>query len=384
MSETILIVDDDPAVLKFYERLLGAAGFSTVAAGNGRAAVERIRSERPALVLMDNEMPVMSGPDALAVIRGRPESRTLPVIMVTGLAEPSQRVLGLEAGANDYLIKPVPGEELLARIRAQLKIQREWRSETEGRRRASAATAHTAECTVLFFDLRGWSRRSEQNAGALLGLHGQVRSVMETIAGCVAAEDGTVLQYLGDGILATWNEPRPHPAHVEAACRAARRMAEAVRASPQGWNCGVGIDTGELVAGPMGAGAASDVTVLGPVVNRASRVQQITKIVEAPVLVTGAVAGRLADPPARVGRFRPPGMSVELDLYVPGRPDTLGPALTAFEAGRWEEAYEHLAAFPPDDRPARFLRWLCETHRRRPPPSWDGVIDVAALADRTG
>src|ERR1700733_3418255 len=131
-------------------------------------------------------------------------------------------------------------------------------------------------------------------------------------------ESGVVLQFMGDGILACWNLPFPDQDHINRACKAALAMVAALERIGPAWRCGIGIHTGEVVAGSMGAKQLFSYTVMGPVVNQASRVEGITKTVEVPILVTKEVAEKISDQTAvvrRIGCFRPAGMDVELDLF---------------------------------------------------------------------
>ncbi len=125
-AETVLVVDDDAVVRSMHEDVLRRAGFACIPAGDGREALEVLRRHRVAAVLLDDTMPVMSGIDVLRRVRADPRTQTLPVILVTGHAEMVNRVAGLDAGASDYLVKPVDPGELIARVRAQLRGQAAW------------------------------------------------------------------------------------------------------------------------------------------------------------------------------------------------------------------------------------------------------------------
>jgi len=115
---TVLVVDDEPIVRDVVVRYLEQEGFRTLQAGDGDTARELLERETPSLVVLDLMLP---GTDGLALcrwIRGRSQ---LPVIMVTALGEESDRLLGLELGADDYLTKPFSPRELVARVRAVLR-----------------------------------------------------------------------------------------------------------------------------------------------------------------------------------------------------------------------------------------------------------------------
>jgi EAL domain-containing protein (putative c-di-GMP-specific phosphodiesterase class I)/CheY-like chemotaxis protein len=122
----VLIVDDDDDVRAYFARVLARAGFDVVEATNGRDALAAIHAAPPAVVLLDNRMPGIGGLHVLARLRADPSTTTLPVILVTGQGELDQRVGGLQAGANDYVTKPVHPDELVARVQAQLRGRDAW------------------------------------------------------------------------------------------------------------------------------------------------------------------------------------------------------------------------------------------------------------------
>lgn len=134
----VLVVDDDVATCMLYERTLKRAGIEAVTAYDGPSALLMIEERPFAAVLLDNAMPGMSGVEVVERLRARPETRTLPVVLVTGLTEIEQRVRGLEAGADDYLAKPVDLDELVARVRSQLRGQAAWGDLVRALRQRSA------------------------------------------------------------------------------------------------------------------------------------------------------------------------------------------------------------------------------------------------------
>ena len=122
----ILVVDDDAVTRAVFVRYLTAAGLQSVEAADGREALDRIADTAIDAVLLDSVMPGISGLGVLAMLRAQPQTRTLPVILVTVRAAVEDRVRGLEAGATDYLVKPVDPDELVARVRAHLRSQDVW------------------------------------------------------------------------------------------------------------------------------------------------------------------------------------------------------------------------------------------------------------------
>lgn len=119
----ILCVDDEPILLKMYEIYLAKKDYEVVLAKNGTEALEAIGERRVDLVLSDVSMPGMDGFEVCARIKGNPKTRHIPVVMVSALADKGARVKGLEAGANDFLTKPVDYSEMLVRIDNLLKVK---------------------------------------------------------------------------------------------------------------------------------------------------------------------------------------------------------------------------------------------------------------------
>jgi DNA-binding response OmpR family regulator len=117
-KKTILIVDDEPRYVRLVEINLQTAGYAVQTAANGQEAVEGVASGQPDLILLDVMMPIMDGFTACARIR---EFSNIPVILVTAKGEERDRVRGLDAGADDYIVKPFSAQELLARVRAVLR-----------------------------------------------------------------------------------------------------------------------------------------------------------------------------------------------------------------------------------------------------------------------
>ena len=115
---TILICDDEKDIVSALEIYLRAEGYDTLAAYNGREALDILRNREVQLVLLDIMMPEMDGISVLACIR---QESNIPVILLTAKSEDTDKVLGLNVGADDYITKPFNPVELLARVRSQLR-----------------------------------------------------------------------------------------------------------------------------------------------------------------------------------------------------------------------------------------------------------------------
>jgi len=120
----ILIVDDEPLNVDYLEQELEAHGFQTESAGNGLEALEQIAVDPPDLVLMDVMMPELDGISALRILKQDPDTKLIPIVVMTALNAVEDRVRGIEAGADDFLSKPVDERELLARIKTALTVKR--------------------------------------------------------------------------------------------------------------------------------------------------------------------------------------------------------------------------------------------------------------------
>lgn len=127
----VLVADDDPAIRSLFARVLAREGFEVVEAANGMEALARAQERPVDVVLLDSLMPVLDGQAALARLRSDEATRMLPVILVTALGDETNRIHGLELGADDYLAKPVSLEELVARVRAQQRRHAAWRERIE-------------------------------------------------------------------------------------------------------------------------------------------------------------------------------------------------------------------------------------------------------------
>jgi putative two-component system response regulator len=123
MSAKVLVVDDVAMNVKMLADILTFKGYQVVTAGGGNEGLAKVESEQPDLVLLDVMMPDLDGYSVCRAIRAKPETAILPVVMVTALDPAQERVKGLEAGADDFLSKPINQSELLARVRSLLRIK---------------------------------------------------------------------------------------------------------------------------------------------------------------------------------------------------------------------------------------------------------------------
>ena len=260
------------------------------------------------------------------------------------------------------------------------------------------------EVSVLFCDLRGFSLETERHADDLLELLTRVSKALGVMTRWILDQGGVVGDFQGDAAMGFWGWPLAQQDAILRACRAAlgiRQEFEAASRDPHshlaGFHVGIGIATGRAVAGKIGTVDQVKVTVFGPVVNLASRLEGMTKVLRAPILVDQATARAIREQvprdTARVRRLavlRPYGMDMPLEVSELLPPVSDYPlladehleycerALDAFLAGRWSEAYELLHRTPTEDQVTDFLTVYIAQHNRIPPANWDGVISLSS------
>ena len=121
MPTRILVVEDDPDIAELVARYLDKAGFTTERAASGREALQTIAARPPELLVLDLMLPHVDGLEVCRLVRANEATATMPIIMLTARADESERIVGLELGADDYLAKPFSPNELVARVRALLR-----------------------------------------------------------------------------------------------------------------------------------------------------------------------------------------------------------------------------------------------------------------------
>jgi adenylate cyclase len=265
---------------------------------------------------------------------------------------------------------------------------------------ASLLAPRETQVSVLFCDLRGFSRESERSETNLLGLLERVSKALGVMTRHILDQGGVIADFQGDAALGFWGWPIQQSDTISRVCQAAlaiRTQFDAAgnqaRVPLAGFRAGIGIATGTAVAGKIGTRDQAKVGAFGPVVNLGSRLEGMTKLLDAAVLIDEATA-RLARellPPGvarlrRVARVKPCGLDRPLtvtellppaDDYPELRDEHIAAyeeALGAFQAGRWSEAYELLDKVPADDRVKDFLTIYIAQRERVAPPDWNGVI----------
>jgi adenylate cyclase len=256
------------------------------------------------------------------------------------------------------------------------------------------------EVAVLFCDLRGFSRTSERSGSDLLGLLERVSKALGVMTHQILDHGGVVGDFQGDAAMGFWGWPLPQSDATSRAALAAlgiRAQFEAAAKQPghplADFRAGIGIATGRAVAGKIGTADHVKVTVFGPVVNLAARLESMTKFLNTSILVDPKAAailrGQLRPELGRVRRVavvRPYGLdsSVEVSELLPPEqefPELTGQnlrdyesALDEFLTGRWQETLDLLHHLPAEDLVKDFLTIYIAQNHRHPPPNWDGVV----------
>jgi class 3 adenylate cyclase len=310
----VLVVDDDQDMAAFLARMLAQQGLKAEIVLDGYAALAAVAADPPDLVLLDVQMP---GPDGFEICRRLKASEStalLPVVLVTALEDHQSRVRGIEAGADDFLSKPVRREELVARVNTLRRLH-ETRKELEGRRLAAEVQekeairkafsrylsprladrvlrdspqggdvfrdlSQRALVVALFADLRGFTRLSE--TVPVSSIVPMLNEYFTVITAAVHENEGTVFSMAGDSMLVGFNVPVPQPDAAERALNTARTVIRSFAPVAARWKkehglstgVGVGIESGEVVVGNVGTPSFTSYTIIGDPVNVAARLMQ--------------------------------------------------------------------------------------------------------------
>ena len=313
----LLVADDNKVNRLLLARNLELLGHRVALAENGRVALSKLQQEPFDLVLLDMEMPEMTGFEVLEHLQADPALRDLPVVVTSSLDGEAHVVRCLQLGAEDVLRKPVNPVILRARIDSSLekKRLRDQQKALISRFTASEVAqdlqtggfsirGQRLEVTVLFVDIRGFTTLVEQQApeDTIELLNTYYTLMFEAIT----AQGGLVNQIIGDGLMALFGAPRPLPDAAQCAARCALDMldmiellnAERAAAGQAPLRIGVGIATGEAIAGYTGTQQRAVYTCIGDTVNVAARLEAHTKTARRPVLIDRsthvALAGALA------------------------------------------------------------------------------------------
>jgi adenylate cyclase len=314
----ILVVDDTPNNVKLLADVLTAKGFTVATAASGEEALAKIAADQPDLVLLDVMMPGLSGYDVCRRIRADAHTALMPVVLVTALDPALERVKGIEAGADDFVSKPINQPELFARVRSLLRVkalQDEVRQQAEALQAwnvkleervgeqvaeldrlgqlkhffspnvAEAITSaseksilapHRREIAYVFVDLRGFTAFTD--GAEPEEVEGVLRKFHNAMGALVTHYEGTIDRFAGDGILIFFNDPLPMADPGLRAARMALEMQACFVPLRAEWlkrgfdlDLGIGIAQGFATLGAFGFEGRWDYSAIGSVVNLAAR-----------------------------------------------------------------------------------------------------------------
>jgi len=329
----VLVVDDDPDMAAFLAHLLRKEGMDVDTAGDGEAALARVAEVAPDLMLLDVMMPGPSGFDVCRKLKSDHETALMPIVLVTALEDKESRVKGIEAGADDFLSKPVNPPELLARVNTLRRLH-DTRRELESRRLAAEiqrkeairkafsryisprladriiqdigfeggpfkGNAQRINVVAVFADLRGFSGLAEGNeAGDVVEM---LNAYFAILTDAAYQHDGTIFNMSGDSMLVGFNVPFLQSDAATRALRAAQDMVTRFAPVSAQWErrcgvrtgVGVGICMGEGIIGNVGSPHYMNYTVIGDPVDTAARLMQVAGANE--ILICGRVYEAVRD-----------------------------------------------------------------------------------------
>ncbi|MEO7197752.1 MAG: response regulator, partial [Solirubrobacterales bacterium] len=337
----VLVVDDQPPNVRLLEAILTPRGYDVRTAASGEEALAALEADDMDLVLLDIVMPGMDGYQVCREIRERPGTAYLPVVMVTASGD-AQKIKALEAGADDFLTKPVDKNELLARVASLARVKRYqdtikrqsdelagWNRELEDRVAAQVSElermgrlrrflapqlaelivdsgdesfleSHRREIVVVFCDLRGFTAFAE--ASEPEEVMGVLEEFHAALGDLIFRFEGTLERFTGDGLMVFFNDPVRCDDGPARAIRMSLAMRTRVRGLAESWGrqghdlaLGIGIAQGYATLGRIGFDGRHDYAAVGSVTNLASRLCDVAEPWQ--ILVTErvfAAAGPLA------------------------------------------------------------------------------------------
>jgi adenylate cyclase len=299
----VLVADDNADNRQLLEDILRGQGYQPLIARDGEEALRIAREAIPDLLILDINMPGLTGFDVCAELKADTMTQPIPILMLTALTDVENRVKGLGLGADDYVTKPYSPRELVARIDARLRSK----SNTDELRATQELIRQTferfvpskvvhrlledpgqirlggqlQEITIVFADLEGFTSVAERAApDMLISVLNQYHALMVRH---VKTQEGTIDKFMGDGIMALFNTPLPQADHALRAVRTAIAIRDALPEFHSGidpqfrLNINFGIHTGEAIVGNVGCDELMNFTAIGDAVNLTSRLEDISK-----------------------------------------------------------------------------------------------------------
>jgi DNA-binding response OmpR family regulator len=339
----ILIVDDEPFNVDYLEQELEDLGYETVSAHNGQEALAQVAAAPPDLILLDVMMPIMDGFTVCRILKGDDETRLIPIIIMTALDAIEDRINGIEAGADDFLTKPVNQRELMARIQTALRLKhtvdrklgelRRMKDHfakfvPEAVRRLVAANPEAPELikrerdvSVLFLDISGYTRLSERLPPE--ALNRLIERYFSTFLDHLHDAGGDINETAGDGFMAIFQDIDSSVHAIKAVDTALVLLAatEALNAEnpEQPLSIHMGVNSGMALVGSTRfeglRGTRWTFTASGSVTNLASRLAGIAAAGQ--ILAGPKTVRRLGNRYRleRLGRERLKNIGEDIDLY---------------------------------------------------------------------
>ena len=342
-SSRILIVDDEPFNVDYLQQELEDHGYATAIARNGVEALDKVAADAPDLILLDVMMPLMDGLTVCRILKGADSTRLIPIVIMTALDGLEDRIKGVEAGADDFLTKPVNHRELMARIQTALRLKATVDRKISELSRikdhfakfvpeavkrlvlanpeAPRLAKRDRDVSVLFLDITGYADMSERlSPGALNVL---IERYFSTFLDCIHEGGGDINETAGDGFMAIFQD-----ADVQAhACRAADTalllLSAANRVDPEGaedpLSIHIGINSGMALVGSTRfeglRGTRWTFTASGHVTNLAARLAAAAT--PGQILAGPETVRRIGDRYRldRLGRKRLKNLAEAVELY---------------------------------------------------------------------
>jgi adenylate cyclase len=429
-KKLVILVDDNPANLRIGKNVL-AERYSVATAPSAEKMFGLLENNNPAIILLDIDMPLMNGYEAIKILKSKPETKNIPVIFLTAKTESDDEFTGLSLGAIDYIIKPFKPPLLLKRIEVHLLVE-EQRKILEKqaldlqyfnnnlRRAFSTYLSEDVveeivsdptrlqlggikrDMTALFTDVKGFTRVAEALAPEqLVDLLNYYLSSMSDI---ILEQKGTIDKYEGDAIISFFGAPLVLPDHVTRACASAvvmkrvekeiNRLIMEKRISPSPLLTRIGINSGEMIVGNMGTEKKMNYTIIGNAVNLAARLEGVNKQYGTWILATedtvrrteGRFLTRRLDRIRVVGINEPVRIHEILEIYADASEDLreqvnlFQKARELFERREWTEAektFSQILETRPGDGPSLLYLDRCRRYNKNPPArDWDGVFDI--------
>jgi len=336
-SSRLLIADDNKVNRLLLSRSVELLGHRCALAENGRLALERLRSEAFDLLLLDIEMPELDGFAVLEQLKADPQLREVPVIVTSSVEGLDNVVRCINLGAEDYLHKPVNQVLLKARIGASLEKKR-LRDQQKAlvRRFATSEVADDMlqsgfalggkriHASVLFSDIRGFTALVEsQGPEETIDL---LNTYYMLMFDAIGSHGGVVNQMIGDGLMALFGAPLPLDDCAGSAVAAGLEMIELIQqfniersAAQKAPICiGVGVATGDVVAGYTGTQQRATYTCIGDTVNLAARLEAHTKVAGCGLLIDDATQRALGDnvPTQAMGEVPFKGKAAAVEIFA--------------------------------------------------------------------